>query len=160
MNSITMSIENLQNYKQDLSITTAVYVNGSFDEWLDLVKLKFPNIRKIICRNTKLASIYCTGIKNIDCSYNKLTCLVTDADIVNCNNNLLKRLNLPNTKMLKCNNNKLGHLRCNNATYVECTNNYLDNLWLPNAIFIMCDSDKNVYKPQAKTFLCNEYYCI
>lgn len=153
MNSVIISIDNLRTYKYDPSIKTAVYVDGDFDEWYLLVKKKFPNVKKIICRDSRLTNLCCMGIKFLDCSNNKLTFLKTDAKHVKCDNNLLKRLNLPNTSTVKCNNNKLKHLRCNKALYVECKNNSLSNLWLPNTLCVICDEDVVVYSPNAILFM-------
>lgn len=175
MNSISVSLEKLKYMNINPSITKVIYVDGpsNFDEWLVMVKHIFPNVKKVICRDSGLTSLICKGIKSLDCSNNKISLLVTDARNVKCSNNLLTRLNLPNSTIVRCNNNMLETIRCPLAKYLECKNNQLINLYCPNVICIIATNNPldaiycpiatmveytdgaHVYSPMAKIIFVN-----
>jgi len=153
MNSISVSLNKLKYMDVNSSITKAVYVDGpdNFDEWFVMVKHIFPNLKKVICRDSGLTSLVCKGIKSLDCSNNKLSLLITDAKNVKCNNNMLTRINLPNSTIIRCNNNMLETIRCPLAKYLECKNNRLTNLYCPNSVCLIASNNPldNAYCPVA-----------
>lgn len=151
MNSIAISLEKLKCIEINHSVKKAIYVGGNFDEWIELVKLVFPNLKKVICRDSGLTSIVCKGIKSIDCSNNKLTILITDARSIKCNNNMLKHLNAPYTTVIRCNNNLLESIRCPFAKYLECKNNRLVTLYCPEVVCLIATGNSlmNAYCPIA-----------
>jgi Leucine-rich repeat (LRR) protein len=152
--SIAISLNKLKYIDVNPSITKAIYVDGPdrFDEWLVLVKHIFPNIRKVICRDSGLESLVCNGIKSLDCSNNKLTLLVSDATKIKCSNNYLTRLNAPKSTIIIANNNQLKHLNCPNVAYLECNNNSLEVINCPEVICFLAYNNlfSSLYLPKAK----------
>jgi hypothetical protein len=77
-------------------------------------------------------SLYC-GNKN-------LVSLESNATYVDCWNNCLTELNLPNAEYVYCENNSLTELNLSNAKTVYCYNNCLTQLNLPEAKRVYCDN--------------------
>jgi hypothetical protein len=74
------------------------------------------------------------------CSNKKLVSLESNAIFVNCWNNCLTELNLPNATHVYCWNNCLTSLNLSNAKKVYCENNKLPSLNLPKVKFVRSDT--------------------
>jgi Leucine-rich repeat (LRR) protein len=122
-------IEYLESCEVNPCITYAVYSEGphNFDRWLELIKLKHPNVSFIYCNDNNLTKLTCHGIKYINCKNNSISELdCPDVELLVCSNNKLVKLNHPILSEIDCDNNLLEELICDNASYISCKNNPLE----------------------------------
>jgi hypothetical protein len=88
----------------DETVICATYEEGPFhfDEWYSTVKCCYPNLNQVICSNNELEELCCDA-EIIDCSNNLITRLeCVNAHTVNCNSNELRELTLPQAETIYC----------------------------------------------------------
>jgi hypothetical protein len=100
-------------------------------------------------------TVGCFG--SLYCNDKKLVSLESNATSVQCWNNCLTELNLPNAKTVYCWDNCLTKLIAPNATTVSCQDNNLTELNLPNATHVNCFNNKlsTLILPNAGTVHCS-----
>lgn len=152
-------ITELQNAAINMNIRNAKYTEGPdrFDEWYQLVREKYPNVKKIVCSGNQLVSINCTGDETLHCENNQLEQInCPNVRALWCKNNRLVHLDCPNAEMVYCKRNKLISINCPIAKIVECNNNRLTQINFPNVKRLRCSNNwiTTILCPCAEEIFC------